>query len=62
MENYTTETLIARLQQTKGNWRVICAETGLGYSWLTKFAQRQIPNPGIKRLEILRQHFERTAA
>lgn len=37
----------------KGEWPQIAATTGYSYSWLCKFAQRQMTNPGVKCLEAI---------
>ena len=43
----------------------IAAETGLDYSWLSKFSQGRIPNPGVKSVQTLHdylvQHSEAAA-
>lgn len=46
-------TLIAAAQRHKGDWVSLAAESGVSYSWLTKFAQGHIPNPGIGTLSKL---------
>jgi hypothetical protein len=45
------------LEDSKGNWPQICEETGIDYSWLTKFAQGLIPNPGYRKVDALAMHF-----
>ena len=56
--------LIAELYRRQGDWPEIAKAAGISYSWLCKFAQRKIPNPGIESLSqldaALRSH--RTAA
>lgn len=47
---------LVRLQAAKGQWPKICEETGLDYSWLTKFAQGQIKNPSARKIEQLATH------
>jgi len=44
------------LNGRKGQWPTICEETGLGYSWLQKFAQGRYRNPGFDRIMILAGH------
>jgi hypothetical protein len=34
----------------------------LDYSWLTKFAQGKIPNPGYAKISVLADHFKIGAA
>jgi hypothetical protein len=40
----------------------ICAETGLTYHWLSKFASGAIPDPGARRLEVLRDYLLKARA
>ena len=47
-----------RLNACKGTWPKVCEETGLDYSWLTKFAQGKIPNPGYAKISTLKGHFQ----
>ncbi len=49
-----------RLDECKGNWPAVCEQTGLDYSWLTKFAQGKIPNPGFAKVQTLAAHFATT--
>lgn len=44
------------LNSRKGQWKVIAAATGISYSWVAKFAQGHISNPGYQRLRNLRNH------
>jgi len=50
-----------QLINNRGNWPTICRATGIPYSWLTKFAQGKIKNPGIKRIESLDSYFRDAA-
>jgi len=43
------------LQSRKGEWPHIAAATNNSYSWLCKFAQGKMTNPGAKRLEAIEQ-------
>lgn len=43
----------ALLQRRKCSLEQIAKESGIGYSWLTKFSSGEIPDPGIKRVEDL---------
>lgn len=60
--NSTRELLRERLNSHKGEWRVIAEESGLGYSWLSKFADGRITNPTTDKLETLYQYFYGKAA
>lgn len=53
------DSLIASAQRHKGDWVALAAESGVSYSWLTKFAQGHIPNPGIATLAKLTAAIER---
>ncbi len=44
------------LVRCKGQWRALSDDTGISYSWITKFAQGHITNPGYARLVALRDH------
>jgi len=48
------------LKSSKGNWRVVCADTGLDYSWLTKLAQGRIPNPSVHKIQTLADYFKKS--
>lgn len=41
---------------TRGNWRVLCAEAGVKYDWLSKFAQGCIAEPGARKIDALLAH------
>lgn len=45
------------LNRRKGNWERIKNETGISYSWLSKFARNEIKNPGIDYLTRLADLF-----
>jgi transcriptional regulator with XRE-family HTH domain len=59
METNILEFVKGRLTAAKGQWPTICRETGLRYSWLSKFAQDRIPNPGITKIQRLADYFQR---
>lgn len=42
-----------RLNAQKGDWPRLCADTGLSYWWVTKFAQGRIVEPGLSKVERL---------
>jgi hypothetical protein len=52
----------SELQARKGTWQQICAETQLDYSWLSKFAQGKIAEPGIHKVQRLADHFKQKQA
>ena len=47
------EALKAELVREKGRWAEIARAGGMSYSWLSKFANDHIPNPGIRSLRKL---------
>ncbi|NMU88601.1 hypothetical protein HGQ98_01690 [Achromobacter ruhlandii] len=44
-------TVRSQLLARKGSWPAICEKAGVSYSWLTKYAQGKITNPGSRQLE-----------
>lgn len=38
------------LQARKGEWQAVAASSGVSYSWLSKFANGHIDNPGFGTL------------
>lgn len=54
----TVQSLRAELQRRRGDWPALCQATGLSYSWLTKFAQGRIREPGLSKIERLREYVE----
>lgn len=40
----------------KGRWPELCASTGLGYQWLSKFVQGRIRAPRAKFIDALLAH------
>ena len=55
----TLQDLIEAAQRHKGDWVALASESGVSYSWLTKFAQGHIPNAGIATLGKLHAAIER---
>jgi predicted metal-dependent HD superfamily phosphohydrolase len=53
--NFLDRTL-ALLRARRGEWPAICRATRLDYSWLSKLAQGQIHDPGIRRLQVLHDY------
>lgn len=58
----TIESLRRKLHGCRGNWRSVCADTGLSYWWLIKFAQGRFKEPGHSKIEALQRHFAATEA
>jgi transcriptional regulator with XRE-family HTH domain len=44
------------LQARKGDWQRIASESGVSYSWLSKFVNGHIDNPGFGTLKRLHEH------
>jgi transcriptional regulator with XRE-family HTH domain len=53
--NSPTEQARERLQARRGQYRRICELGDLDYSWLSKFANGVIVDPGVNRLFRLQQ-------
>ena len=53
--NTPTEQARGRLQARRGQYRRICELGDLDYSWLSKFANGVISDPGVNRLFRLQQ-------
>lgn len=51
--NETVSALISALDRHRGNWPEIAASAEVSYSWLSKFANNHIPNPGVVTLDKL---------
>lgn len=54
----------AELQARKGTWPSIAKEMAPDswesyYSWLTKLATDQIPDPGVNKIQRLADHFQK---
>lgn len=47
----------AALDARRGEWPALCAESGLSYWWVTKFAQGRIAEPGVSKIERLQDYF-----
>ena len=62
MEHVDPESLKAQLRQRRGNFDAIAKRAGMSYSWLSKFANDHIPNPGITSLKKLKAALEADAA
>lgn len=45
--------LINQLIARKGDWQEIAKCSGVSYSWLSKFSNGHIPNPGLATLSKL---------
>jgi transcriptional regulator with XRE-family HTH domain len=48
----------AGLAQRRGEWRSLADLSGVSYSWISKFVNNKIPNPGIETLRKLQRAME----
>lgn len=59
----TLDTEVRRLLGTrKGDWQVVAAQTGVSYSWLSKFFNGHIDNPGYATLKSLHEYLSQPEA
>lgn len=45
----------AGLEKAKGDWQAIAEESEVSYSWLSKFVNGHIENPGIETLRKIKR-------
>lgn len=50
--------IINSLKKHKGNYRQISEATGLDYDWLHQVSSGRIKDPGIKKMEALKDHLD----
>lgn len=51
----------AGLESARGEWQQIAEQSGVSYSWLSKFVNGHIENPGIETLRKIRRCLEARA-
>lgn len=51
----------AALEQRKGDWQTVAKESGVSYSWISKFMNGHIDNPGFTTLKELHGYLSRPA-
>lgn len=59
MSNDLDQQLRQALEGCRGEWPAISARAGVSYSWLSKFVNSRIPNPGYETLKKLDAAIER---
>lgn len=52
----------AELIRRRGEWQTIAAESSVSYSWLSKFVNEHIDNPGYETLKRLHAYLLSTKA
>ncbi len=57
METDILDYVLVKLEQSKGRWPAIAADTGVPYDTITKIAQRQIEDPKVSKLQTLANYF-----
>ncbi len=45
--------VLALLELRRGEWQAVATKSGVSYSWLSKFANGHIDNPGLTTLKKL---------
>lgn len=56
MENALDIEVRKLLGARKGEWQAIASKTGISYSWLSKFFNGHIENPGYQTLKGLHEY------
>lgn len=46
--------MLGLLNARRGDWQAVASASGVSYSWLSKFANGHIDNPGLETLKKLR--------
>ena len=49
------------LMARKGDWQSVAERSGVSYSWLSKFVNGHISNPGYRKLIRLQEHLRGSA-
>lgn len=59
MSKNLDQTVLRLLDARRGDWQALAAKAGVSYSWLSKFANGHIPNPGFATLTKLHNELSR---
>lgn len=62
MNTNLDKTVLDLLGERKGEWQAVAASSGVSYSWLSKFFNGHIPNPGIETLKKLHEELAKKQA
>jgi len=57
MEQTLLDFVLESLEASRGRWPEIAKAAGVPYHTLTKIAQRQIGNPGVRHIQQLANYF-----
>lgn len=55
------EVVLSLLESRRGDWQALATASGVSYSWLSKFANGHIENPGFATLKKLHEELVRPA-
>lgn len=58
MDEPILDYVLQQLSIYNGQRRQICEDTGIQYTWLSKLAVGQIPNPGVNQIQKLYDYFK----
>ena len=59
MKSQIYDYVMAKLEDSKGHWRIVAAGSGVPKRTLEKIASKEIPNPGIKSIQALADYFRK---
>lgn len=59
---FTDESVLKLLLARKGEWQTVAKASGISYSWLSKFCNGHIPNPGYATLRQLHTYLTQETA
>ena len=62
MSTNLDQIVLALLEARRGDWQAVSKESGVSYSWLSKFANGLISNPGFVTLTKLHDELTKSVA
>lgn len=62
MSTNLDQLVLGLLEARRGDWQAVAEASGVSYSWLSKFANGHIPNPGFATLTKLHENLTKAAA
>lgn len=60
MSKNLDESVRSGLESRRGDWPAIATAADVSYSWISKFVNRHIPNPGYATLLRLQEYLNKT--